>query len=47
MNEQTLIGLVIAIIEFGTLLYLAALGELIGHDGLWRHGRLLGRRRDG
>ncbi len=29
MNEQTLIGLVIAIIEFGTLLYLAALGELI------------------
>lgn len=29
MNEATLIGLVISIIEFGTLLYLAALGELI------------------
>ena len=29
MNEATILGLVIAIIEFGTLLYLAALGELI------------------
>lgn len=29
MNEATLIGLVVSIIEFGTLLYLAALGELI------------------
>ena len=29
MNEATLIGLFIAVIEFGTLLYLAALGELI------------------
>ena len=29
MNQQTLIGLMISVIEFGTLLYLAALGELI------------------
>jgi len=29
MNQATLIGLIISIIEFGTLLYLAALGELI------------------
>ena len=29
MNEETLIGLVVSIIEFGTLLYLAALGETI------------------
>ena len=29
MNQQTLIGLIVSVIEFGTLLYLAALGELI------------------
>jgi simple sugar transport system permease protein len=29
MSEQTIIGLVISVIEFGTLLYLAALGEMI------------------
>ena len=29
MNETTLIGLIVSIIEFGTLLYLAALGETI------------------
>ncbi|NNE72814.1 MAG: ABC transporter permease [Acidimicrobiales bacterium] len=29
MNETTLIGLFVAVIEFGTLLYLAALGETI------------------
>jgi len=29
MTQQTLIGLLISVIEFGTLLYLAALGELI------------------
>ena len=29
MNEETLIGLFLSVIEFGTLLYLAALGELI------------------
>lgn len=29
MSEATMIGLIISVIEFGTLLYLAALGELI------------------
>jgi simple sugar transport system permease protein len=29
MNEETLIGLFVSVIEFGTLLYLAALGETI------------------
>ena len=29
MNEQTIIGLLVSVIEFGTLLYLAALGEMI------------------
>ena len=29
MNEETILGLVVSVIEFGTLLYLAALGELI------------------
>lgn len=29
MNETTILGLIISIIEFGTLLYLASLGELI------------------
>lgn len=29
MTEETIIGLIVSIIEFGTLLYLAALGEMI------------------
>ncbi len=29
MNEATLVGLIVSVIEFGTLLYLAALGETI------------------
>ncbi|MEM7093202.1 MAG: ABC transporter permease [Actinomycetota bacterium] len=51
MSEQQLIGLLIAVIEFGTLLYLAALGELIaekagvlnlGVEGMMAFGGMAG-----
>lgn len=51
MTEETVIGLVISIIEFGTLLYLAALGEVIaekagvlnlGVEGMMAMGAMTG-----
>ena len=51
MTEETVIGLIVSIIEFGTLLYLAALGEVIaekagvlnlGVEGMMAMGAMTG-----